>query len=299
MGEVGRFDFDLFRAYRRAPRRNALFLNRLIRENEPLLKVLTAQLMGRPPKDAHARTMRNRLRVPYAEDLPWEEALNAARVALLKALRPGGFNPAKGKLSWYLKLKIRHELQELVQRESLVKIGRDQAPASAEYYEDEDHLGRLTRDALEGLDQVDGEDLDDVVTVEQLEDAIDIRLSVAEPEPPPPPRDLRPALVVLLEEHLRFARLARAPASAVHGRLETLARSRGEYIARGALARALLERNVPRITMRVAWSSSPVEAFAGIALQATSRAPLRQTPTEALQDEARNPRRFLASGHGG
>jgi hypothetical protein len=122
----GKWDPELFATYRSMPDgpRRRVVLDQLLFENEPLLKTLTDQLCG------NGAPRRNDLKLPGStltglKDLDWDDAMQAARMAFLKAMDQ--FNPEKGKLSGYLKFKILYELQCLVQRNGLTYVprGRD------------------------------------------------------------------------------------------------------------------------------------------------------------------------------
>lgn len=141
----GKWDPELFATYRASepgPHRRAI-LDRLLFENEPLLKTLTDQLCG------HGAPKRNDLKLPGStlsglKDLDWDDAMQAARMAFLKAMDQ--FNPEKGKLSGYLKWKILYELQCLVQRDGLTYVprGREAETISVELVGDQTVLDTLS-----------------------------------------------------------------------------------------------------------------------------------------------------------
>jgi hypothetical protein len=253
MGEVGRWDEKLFRAFRRArrvserPERRRL-LSELIRLNEPLIKDLVWQ---------------RKQWTPGAEHLDWEDALNAGRIAFAKAMQR--FDPSKARLSTYLRLKIIHELQCAARTQSpTVVMPRGMRAPAAHRYEDDAELDRLTAGAASLLED-DGDD-------ELLEEPL------APPVTAPAPRDVRPALEAFLEEHCRFAPAAREAMCVVHLRFERYALERGEYFPPGSLTRALSSRGVRPTTVRVPWADRPVKGLRGLGLQTDIRSPERAIP---------------------
>jgi len=260
MGEVGRWDPELFARLRRScgeVRRR--LVDQMIQLNTPLIHDLVHQLRGGAPAAALQKRLRNSMRVVGAEDLDWEVALNAGRRAFMKAMEDGAYDPNKGKISFYLKWKIFYELQCEVAVAGVITTKRGEKTASLEYVEDDGHLDRLV--GGEPTQDEDDEELlvVDVPSLKPLEPVV----------PELAPRDSRTALEVLFAEHCMFVRHARCAASALRGRYEHLAFERGELAEWKLLERELLERGVRATRVRVEWSETPVRAFAGVGLQSS------------------------------
>lgn len=269
-GEVGRWDPVLharFLALREGRKREKLrareqrLFAELLRTNTPLLAVLVDQVSGRG-KTQEGKNLHNRMRVYGAERLPRSDVWGAAYIAFFKAM--DDFNPSKGALSMFLKRKIFYEVQCLMMKSGAVTLPRELAGHRTETYaEDDEHFARLT--AFE-------EALDDSPEPET------VALPPLHPEPPPPPPpDTRPALVVLMEDHLSFAKGGRCAATPLRGRYEQVAFARGEIARTSDLLQALRERDVRPTKARVPWAPSPVEAFAGVLLQSIARPPTLQS----------------------
>ena len=84
---VGAFDPELFARYRKAragsPLRSALE-NRLVIENTPLVKTLVDQMLGRG--EVKRRGKFGSQRQAFAA-IDWDEAMQAGRIALMKAMQ--------------------------------------------------------------------------------------------------------------------------------------------------------------------------------------------------------------------
>lgn len=117
---IGVWDAEKFAAFRASPRgsaRRRTLQNELVIENTPLVKVLVDQLCG-----WHKQTGRTKLGGCQGfSEIPWEDAYQGGLIALMKALeqfdpskRKGRDRGSKYKISRYLLLKIRHELQVIV-----------------------------------------------------------------------------------------------------------------------------------------------------------------------------------------
>lgn len=126
-GATGEWDVNLFFQYRAATgERKRLIGSRIILDNTPLIKLLLTQL---------TRKFRARpgQRLPPAakmggcqgfDKIPWDDAMQAGRIALLKAMESYDPVKSKGRIGFYLAMKFRYELQRLVLSEHLVKVGR-------------------------------------------------------------------------------------------------------------------------------------------------------------------------------
>jgi hypothetical protein len=108
---VGVWDEAGFREYRAASGARRRFLaSKLIVQNTPLLKVLADQIWT--GKSASGKpTTATRFHEPIFKEIPWDDILNAARIAMAKALDQ--FDPSKSKISGYLAAKVRYEAQVL------------------------------------------------------------------------------------------------------------------------------------------------------------------------------------------
>lgn len=138
------------------PRRR-LLLSRLLVQNEGLTVQLTSQLCGRA---VDARRSRGRApgkgTVAGAEQLDWDDALQAGRDGMAKALEQ--FDPSKGKtVSAFAKWKIFYELQKAVARNHLAHVPdgkEDQRPAVD--LVDTEALSRAAGDVGGGLVELEG-----------------------------------------------------------------------------------------------------------------------------------------------
>ena len=146
---VGAFDPELFARYRKAragsPLRSALE-NRLVIENTPLVKTLVDQMLGRG--EVKRRGKFGSQRQAFAA-IDWDEAMQAGRIALMKALQ--GFDPSKSKLSSYLVWKVRYELQCLIGRgKKAVELDLVGVPGPTGVGSGAEHLRRPDKPAHEG-----------------------------------------------------------------------------------------------------------------------------------------------------
>lgn len=257
MGEVGRLDLDLMYAYRAEPigsETRRRLLGDLLQQNEGLVVTLVHQLRGGAPKPEHARYARGPS-VRGASRIDPDECLNLGRVALMKAM--DRYDPAKSRLSGYLRKKIFHELQCLVTKASIVKVHRDARRPDMEYFEDDAHMGRVL------ASEFDPED-----------DFADVAPTLAETLPAPAPEPPPTALEELFDVHCRFAAAARVAAITLRGRFDSLLRARREYIAIARLLEQLEAHGVRKTTLKVPWSLTPVRAFAGVGLRSDAPTPV-------------------------
>lgn len=149
---IGVFDPELFARMRKAKGETLrLLLGRLLIENEPLTKKLVAQLLGRSRREARRAGERPERvarcpgteadgRIPGADLLDWEDALQNGRIGMAKAFE--SLDLEKGKLSYHALRKIHYELQGLIAKHAAAKVERGQeATVSSVYassYADED-----------------------------------------------------------------------------------------------------------------------------------------------------------------
>jgi hypothetical protein len=167
-GATGEWDVELFHQYRQATgERKRMIGSRIILDNTPLIKLLLEQLTRRyRPKPGQ--------RLPPAakmggcagfDKIPWDDAMQAGRIALMKAMESYDPVKSKGRIGFYLAMKFRYELQRLVLSEHLVRVGRG--------YEKERPDIELTDD-YEALDRWSGGECDittlpEGVTAEDME----------------------------------------------------------------------------------------------------------------------------------
>ena len=126
-GATGAWDVEMFFAYRAAKGpRKSLIGSRIILDNTPLLKLLLEQLTGRykgRPGQRLPPAARMGGRAGF-DKIPWDDAMQAGRIALMKAMESYDPVKSKGRIGFYLAMKFRYELQRLVLSEHLVRVGR-------------------------------------------------------------------------------------------------------------------------------------------------------------------------------
>ena len=140
---VGAFDFDLFLKFKRArtKKERMLLLNELIVQNDPLTKVLTAQLCGRGENRPGRRQKFKR--EAYVENLSIEEQEAAGRIGMMKALMrfspkvrdeirighglTAAKDPAQG-LPAFAVWRIKFELQQAIERSGALTLRRGVTP---------------------------------------------------------------------------------------------------------------------------------------------------------------------------
>ena len=194
--------------------------------------------------------------------------MQAGLIALSKALEQ--FDPSKGRIAGYLKLKLRHELQRLVYyggQTVRVPRGSEDEAVSVALVGDEQTLDLLSGGA-EGLGLL-GDDVtpDDVARWEASGDWPD-SLEEAQARVVAERERARPLLEAFLTDVVvlrRSARVARVPLFAT---FERFAGSRGAFPCRKSLRAELARREVRGCIVRVDWSPVPVAGFAGVQLQA-------------------------------
>jgi DNA-directed RNA polymerase specialized sigma subunit len=267
----GKFDETLFRAFRAAKgiERRRL-LDQLLWENEPLVKLIVDQLCGRG-ESKKRNGIRHLGGCQGFRDIPWEDAMQAGLIAMQKALEQ--FDPAKGRIAGYLKLKARHELQRIVYyggQTIRVPRGQDAQSPDVALIGDEQILDRLSggeEDLLGGLEITAQDVAEWEESGEWPESLEELRASRA----PAIAEDTRTAIERFVDTKLAFrpaARLAQVTLDAVRTRF---AMQTGDMVSRSALAKALLERpKVREMTVRVRWSPKPVWGWGGVALQPAS-----------------------------
>lgn len=126
---TGEFDAELFARYKAAPEGplKRRIHDQLVRQNEPLARVILAQMMGRAqPKGKRrsaAANMGGRLDFDRIEP---EDAHQFALIALSIALKK--LDLSRGKLAWQLALWLRNELQHYVTGSAGISLDLARAP---------------------------------------------------------------------------------------------------------------------------------------------------------------------------
>lgn len=253
-------------------------LDLLIRQNEPLIKTLVAQLCGIGEQKPR-RGLKTQLGgMQGAELLSWDDALNAGRLGFAKACI--GFDPSKGKISFYALQKIRHELQTIIPRESTVY-----APRYKEYLRPQCALigDPLELEAMrpEGvvpnlieLDGLTPELVDEWAETGQWpeRDAWEASRApaVVTAEAPklisiPPPQILTP-LERFLKDRCSFASSARVTQWQVWNafRLECRLRGLPEPTRAVVVEELRVSRGVREVKVRDPWTGSPFRGLAGV-----------------------------------
>lgn len=262
LSPVGKWNPELFARYRAAkpgPVRRAL-LNELLRINAPLVKTLVDQLCGR------GEVKRKAVKLGGCQgfrDIPWDDAYQAGCIAFMKAM--DRFNPAKGKLPFYLLMKIRYELQVIVSNElrlARVPRGHEADAVTVDLVGEQRELDEMGGSVEAGRigDEWEG--------VEDLGGAVVFGLGdlVGAPDNDIAPRPL--PLVRFFEERLVFRSSARVALVPLFAQWEQFSIEVGEMGTASQLREALREKGVRRTSVRVCWAPQTVEGFAGVTLRA-------------------------------
>jgi hypothetical protein len=273
MGEIGKWDPALFTRFRAAKgiRRRHL-LEQLLVENTPLIKLLLEQLRG--GKNSGRKGMKVLGGCQGIDELDWDDAMQASRIAFVKAAE--AFDPAKGKIAGYLKLKMRHELQTLVTNElrlARVPRGRESELIPVALVGEQQELDRMGGSVEDGLADVEGITAEDVErwgasgewpeTLEEARVQTSARRASAEPEQPADPRS---ALERFLEEELVRRANARVPKSLVASTYEQFCVSLSQQpVSREELYDSLESTGLTETRMR--WRGRPIRALAGATLK--------------------------------
>lgn len=282
---AGVLDVELLAQYRKAKgeKRRAIG-GRLFQENLGLVKLLLDQVLGRGAAQARS------VRLPGAgtkgfRELEWDEAFAAASIAFLKALDQ--FDPARGKISSYLKFKIIYELQCLISREGLARSDRGDGGVDIALTGEQEVLDRLGGSEESGPVAVEGITADDIAewdrTGEWPEDLEELRAQREAERVARLPPDGRGPLQRFLEDELEFRPRRRVLRSAVVARFEVVAF--GLPLRRGTLHRALIARNVTEVRI---WEPGvgPRRGYEGVALRSPTRNGGDRNRAESLTGEA-------------
>jgi hypothetical protein len=157
--EIGKWDEPLFQSFRRAKgkKRRAL-LSELLKVNTPLIKLIVSQIAGvGDEKTAPGGRIRrsSRMRVPGADQVPWDDLMQAGLHGMAHAL--GKFDPTKGKISGYFRWWALTNIQRLVRKEAMIKTPDRQDAVSVALFDDADALDRIATDHDSGgLAEVEG-----------------------------------------------------------------------------------------------------------------------------------------------
>lgn len=308
--EIGKWSESLFLEYKAAkegPRKRFL-LNQLVLTNMPLAKVIVDQLCGRGTSTRRGFGTLGGL--TGARDLDWSDSLQAGLLALTKAIEQ--FDPSKGKISSYLRLKCRHELQRLiyyggqlvrtprgtgVAEIPVALIGEEQTLDLMSGSGGDEALSR--RQAAQNLSAV-GVSVEDVERWEETGELSEAALAYREramsdareeqakaPRAPasPPRIDRSNPVESYLELACVFATHARYPKGLIATDFEVRCRAEGvPAMGRDDFYAQLASHGRTRET-RMRWGGRPVRALAGVRLRAVPRPiPPASTSARLLHD---------------
>lgn len=141
--EIGKWNEPLFAAFRRAKgERRRVLLSELLKVNGPLIKILVGQIAGiADEKTASNRRRQTRMRVPGADQIPWDDLMQAGLQGMAHAL--GKFDPAKGKISGYARWWILTNIQRMVRKEAIVKTPERENAIPVALIGDEEVMDRV------------------------------------------------------------------------------------------------------------------------------------------------------------
>ena len=172
MGEpIGKWDQALFEEFKRARpgRQKEALRGKLLVQNAPLIKILLDQFIQPSGKCKHGPNMMKGGTQGFT-DIPWEDGYQLASIAFCKAM--DRFDPTRktrhgkpAKLPWYLKLKIRHELQTLVAsggRTVRVPRGHEAEVVGVDLIGEQEVLDRLGGSVDDGIAELEGITPEDV-----------------------------------------------------------------------------------------------------------------------------------------
>jgi hypothetical protein len=200
-------------------------------------------------------------------DIPWEDAMQAGRMALGQALET--FDPSKGKISFYFLMKARYLLQVLEAKEqhlARVPRGRETERASVALVGEStilDRMGGAGDPSLGGLAQLDGitpEDLERWQTTGEWPESIE-EWQASKPKPMAPP-----AIDQFLDT-LSFRKTDRESQVRMFMHWEHFAQEHDALASRGVLSDALYAHGVRPMRVRLSSGASPSNGFAGVCLQ--------------------------------
>lgn len=264
-----KFDPELFARYRAATgAAKRTLLDQLVWENEPLMKILVDQLCGRGPARKNGIKLGG---LDGFRDVDWDDAMQCARVAFLKAMdqwRPDGGS----RLPYYLLLKIRYEIQCLVQREGLARVprGREDEAFAVDLVGEQQALDELSRghheDGLVTSEDFTTEDVERwAETGEWPEDAQTAKVDVARHREIQRLESWNP-IEAFLSTQLVFWAEHRTPRQRVFARFDRFLIAHNAVVGRGVLVASLAQRGVRQVSV---WAEgTAVRGFAGVDLRA-------------------------------
>jgi hypothetical protein len=186
---VGQFDYDLFLRFKAEtdPAKRRRLHHDLVVQNDPLTKVLVAQMCGRGENRPGRRQKFKR--EPYVEQLTEEEQIAAGRIGMAKAIErfdpkirdarrvEYGHDPAKNAadgLPAFAAWRIKFELQQAIEKSGYMTIRRgvhpDERPRNAERLDDPEHVERVVQASDEYLGNSSDETLEERWQREQKEE---------------------------------------------------------------------------------------------------------------------------------
>lgn len=170
--DVGRWNEELFQRFRKARSQTERreLLDALLRTNAPLVKILVGQLAGIADEKTSSRKRKpTRMKVVGADEMPWDDLMQAGYQGMAHAL--GKFNPEKGKISGYARWWILTNLQRLMKKEQWVRAPKgEKVDVSLFDWSDRDALEKAGVDQTGGASDVDESHVEDVLTIDQLDE---------------------------------------------------------------------------------------------------------------------------------
>lgn len=286
--DVGKWDqalFDQFKAAPAGPRKRFL-LDKLLKQNLPLVKILVSQLAGVTDEKTPVVRRRTaaRSKVPYADECQWEDLLQAGLCGMATALER--FDPSKGKIAGYARWQILYQMQKLTKTHHFVHTPDDkwdQRPGVS-FFDDEAVIDRM---AGEDVNLFEEEPWKYVESVEQAREwAADMGDETAQAEIVAEsrkvisiPRALIPIIVTAMENFIRqcvFAPHARIDMWSAYNAYRVECRLLGEpEMPRRAFVEALSPKSVSEKFVRVEGKVS--RGLAGVKLFTTEAHPQKKS----------------------
>lgn len=282
---AGFWDQDLYDRFRRARPRSAvrrILASQLVVLNEPLIKTLCAQLLGRDDLGRRAGGFAHKAgRVYDADRLEWEDAMQLARIGFARAIET--FDAKKGGIAGYARWWIKDQFQ---------RVTCISAPITTPQRKDDQRPGcelvspmPVDRDegarGVQWLGDVLGHDEGGVLAVEGLTPAmlaewertgewpatLDEAIDLAKPKAPVVYSIPRPAFEVFAATRCRFVYTGRVTQRDVWEAFRTFCRVHGHPDpSRVAFARQLSERGISEKCVRLD-GEGPTRGYAGLRLQ--------------------------------
>jgi sigma-70-like protein len=263
MMDVGKWDQELFDQFKAAPAgpRKRFLLDKLLKQNLPLVKILVSQLAGVTDEKTPVVRRRTaaRSKVPYADECQWEDLLQAGLCGMATALER--FDPSKGKIAGYARWQILYQMQKLTKTHHFVHTPDDkwdQRPGVS-FFDDEAVIDRM---AGEDVNLFEEEPWKYVESVEQAREwAADMGNETAQAEIVAESRKVisipKPVIVIATGldrflRHFKFARSGRVDIWTAYNtyRIECR-RIREDEMSRKAFLQAMAERGAKERIMRI------------------------------------------------